>query len=79
MQQAKIVIFGSRVNGPVKPHSDLDIAVDAGKPLTLKEHSALKDAFEASNLLIRVDVIDLNSITSEFKRLVLETGEKIEF
>jgi predicted nucleotidyltransferase len=47
---ASVWVFGSRATGATKPSSDLDLAIDAGRPLTRNEHAALADAFEDSDL-----------------------------
>lgn len=50
--------FGSRATGRAKRWSDLDPAVMTDAPLTYERIGALRDAFEFSELPIRVEVID---------------------
>lgn len=55
-------VFGSRVvrdeadRARLKPHSDLDIALE-GPPLKLHEAFALREAFSESELPMRVDAV----------------------
>jgi uncharacterized protein len=71
--QALVWVFGSRAHGTVRRSSDLDLAIDAGRPLTCDENLALADAFEESDLPYGVDVVDMHRISPTF-RLVVEAG-----
>ena len=51
--------FGSRVTGGARRYSDLDLAIIGDAPLGLMPLGLLQEAFEESDLPIRVDVIDL--------------------
>ncbi len=73
---ARVLVFGSRASGLAKKTSDLDLAIDNGKPLGFSLLGELKHAFSESNLPMRVDVVDLNAISKEFKALI-ENGPKI--
>ena len=53
-----VYAFGSRVNGRAKRHSDLDLALQAEDPLNWQKMARLREAFEESDLPIRVDVVD---------------------
>lgn len=62
--------FGSRVTWTAKPFSDLDLAVEGAAPLPLRIMGDLQEAFENSDLPWRVDVIDLKSVSPEFRAIV---------
>lgn len=66
----RIWAFGSRVRGMARLFSDLDLAVDAGRPLTFGDTAPLADAFEESDLPRRVDVVDLATCSPGFRREV---------
>jgi predicted nucleotidyltransferase len=70
---ARIWVFGSRAKGVSRRGSDLDLAIDAGRPLTLAETTALNDAFDNSDLPYTVDVVDW-ALTSEAFRTIIERG-----
>jgi amidophosphoribosyltransferase len=61
-------VFGSRANGNARRRSDLDLAVDGDEPLPLRLRSELAEDFDKSDLPYRVDVVDLASITPEFRK-----------
>ena len=54
----KAWVFGSRATGRARPYSDLDILIPSPVPLDWRARADLQDAFEASNLPFRVDVVE---------------------
>ena len=70
--------FGSRVKWTAKDYSDLDLAIVGSKPLTLRQGHRLAEAFEESDLPIRVDVLDWHTISEEFKRIITAEYEVIQ-
>lgn len=62
--------FGSRVIGPAKEHSDLDLAVVAGERMERRAKMLLREAFEESDLPFRVDVIDYNAVSDQFRAII---------
>ena len=70
--------FGSRVKWTAKDYSDLDLAVVGNEPLSLRQRGQLAEAFEESNLPIRVDVLDWQSISERFRQVILERYEVIQ-
>jgi len=69
-------VFGSRASGRARPLSDLDLAIDAGRRLTLDEIAELAEAFTESDLPYRVDVIDWHGIDERFRQTI--TAERQE-
>ncbi len=67
---ARVWVFGSRAKGVARRGSDLDLAVDAGRPLTLHDLAGLNAAFDDSNLPFTVDVVDLQSVDRAFLAIV---------
>ena len=70
--------YGSRVKWTAKDYSDLDLVVVGSKPLSLRQRGQLVEAFEESNLPIRVDVLDWQSISEGFRQGILEKYEVIQ-
>ena len=56
--ECQVWAFGSRVSGPAKPFSDLDLAVISDTPLGARRLALLADAFAESDLPIKVDVVE---------------------
>ena len=67
---AKVWVFGSRAKWTTKDSSDLDLAIDAGRPLKRNEQAELADAFEESDLPYKVDIADWHSISESFKEAI---------
>ncbi len=65
---AEVWTFGSRVTGTAKIYSDLDLVVIERERLPQKQYYQLQDAFEESELPIKVDVLDWHRITPEFRK-----------
>jgi type I restriction enzyme S subunit len=63
-------VFGSRANWTTKDSSDLDLAVEGAGRLDNKAMVGLEVAFEESDLPYTVDMVDLNAVSPEFKRIV---------
>jgi predicted nucleotidyltransferase len=70
--RCKVWVFGSRAIGRARRYSDLDLAIDAGRRLTLDEAAILCEAFEESDLPYPVDIADWHAIDERFRRLIAE-------
>ena len=67
----KVWVFGSRATGRARRYSDLDLAIDAGRPLTLDEIAALAEAFSDSDLPYKVDVVDWRNIEDRWRQTIM--------
>ena len=70
--------YGSRVKWTAEDYSDLDLIVVGSKPLSLKLKGELTEALDESNLPIRIDVLDWQSISERFREAILEKYEVIQ-
>lgn len=68
--ETRVWVFGSRATGRAWRYSDLDLAIDAGRRLTLDERAILAEAFSESDLTYRVDVVDWRSIDEDFRGII---------
>ncbi len=62
--------FGSRVNGTARKYSDLDLALVSETPVDPDRIERLKDTFSQSDLPIIVDVVDINTVSDDFRKLI---------
>ena len=74
----RVVAFGSRVDGNPKPFSDLDLAIYGNEPLPLTLLGQLRDDFSESSLPFRVDLVDANAISDEFRQIIEKKHEIIQ-
>jgi predicted nucleotidyltransferase len=70
MAGLQVWAFGSRARRTAKPYSDLDLAVLGPTALSLSQLARINDAFDSSDLTIKVDVVDLRTIGQGFKAVV---------
>jgi type I restriction enzyme S subunit len=69
-QSTKAWVFGSRATGRARRYSDLDLAIDAGRRLTLDEIARVAEAFSDSDLSYRVDLVDWHCIDDRWRRMI---------
>lgn len=62
--------FGSRVKGNAKKYSDLDLVIMTNHPLSFSKMAILKEAFDESNLPIRVDIVDWADTSETFRKII---------
>ncbi len=71
---AKIYLFGSRARGTHSSTSDVDIAIDGGEKLPLVAVYEVKSIMAASNLVYRVDVVDLYRVSDDMRSTIKQEG-----
>jgi predicted nucleotidyltransferase len=74
LPNCEVRIFGSRYHGTVKTYSDLDLAIVGKEKLDCNVLDDTKEAFEESDLPYRVDLLDWNAISSEFRNVIETRG-----
>jgi len=72
----RIILFGSRATGKGREYSDFDIAVE-GVEMSIRKERLLKEALDQKLGIYMVDLIDLDTVDPEFKKLILEQGRVI--
>ncbi len=68
--EARAWAFGSRTVGRAKRFSDLDVALQAENGLSMETLARLRDAFSESDLPIKVDVVDWDTLDPEFRAAI---------
>lgn len=70
--------FGSRVTGPLKLTSDLDLCVMTGAPLDAASEDQLRRAFSESTLPFKVDICVWSSLPATMRQIVKECSVVIQ-
>lgn len=70
-------VFGSRYTHTSKKYSDLDIVLVGKEKLDWRKLAKIKEAFEESTLPYRVDVLDWESTSLEFRKVIEDHGFEI--
>ncbi|MHB8742017.1 MAG: nucleotidyltransferase domain-containing protein [Sulfuricaulis sp.] len=63
----RIYLFGSRASGTARERSDFDVGVLGEQPLPLKTFYKIEDIFDDLPTLYRIDWVDLNRASPEFR------------
>lgn len=67
----KIWVFGSRAKFTTRFNSDLDLAIDCNEIISPKILYDLKEELTQSRLPYTVDIVDINKIDIDFKKIIL--------
>lgn len=71
---AKVILFGSRARGTHKEGADVDIAIDAGEKIILREMGRARLTLENLFMPLSVDLVDLNNISDRLKQEIIQDG-----
>ena len=70
-KDVEIYLFGSRAKGKERRYSDIDIAVSSKEDLKY-EIARLKEIIEESNLIYKVDLVELKKIKLKNKKEMIK-------
>ena len=75
----KIYLFGSQATGSqatgAQVHgSDIDIALDAGKPMNRAEVGEVREVLNATDIPYKIDVVDFHSVPEAMQKMILKEG-----
>ncbi|MCP4473106.1 MAG: nucleotidyltransferase domain-containing protein [Gammaproteobacteria bacterium] len=68
----KVWVFGSRARRKARRASDLDLAIDTGRKISLSTLMKLEESFEASDLPYTVDIVDMHNVSDNFHKIIDE-------
>ncbi len=74
LSEAKIYLFGSYARGDNQWGSDIDIALDVGRKITLKELRDIQRLISALPMAQKVDVVCMHRIPEKMKENILREG-----
>lgn len=72
--ESKIYLFGSRARGDYTERSDIDIAIDLGRKMEIREIAKARGVLDGLNLPHRIDVVDIHLISTAMKTFILNEG-----
>ena len=72
----RIFLFGSRAKGNSSTGADFDLAIDT-EFNDRNKMRMVKEKIEEIAGLYSVDLVNLNSVDSDFKSIILETGKLV--
>lgn len=74
----KIVAFGSRATGNMKPFSDLDLAIMGDQPIPATVLADLREELDESDLPFKVDLVEWASTSDSFRKIIERDAVPIE-
>ena len=72
--EATIYLFGSRARGTHYARSDIDVALDTGRPLPRVDVGEARDMLAESNIPYKIDVVDVSSVSPEMREAIYQEG-----
>lgn len=72
--ESKIYLFGSRARGDYTDRSDIDIAIDLGRKMSIDEIARARNVIEALNIPQKTDIADLHRVEDRMKKVILQEG-----
>ena len=71
LPEVKIYLYGSRARGTASEWSDIDLALDAGKPLNYRDVYEVSDVMKALNTPYKIDLVDLYAVSDLMREEIL--------
>ena len=73
----KVFFFGSRVKSTPKKRSDFDIGISSSSKVNLKTFFRLEEKLESINTLYKIDLVDFNNVSDQFRNEAMKNTEVI--
>jgi predicted nucleotidyltransferase len=73
-RRVRVYLFGSRARDRARRWSDVDIAIEPLEPLPDLLLSDIREALEESDVVYKVDLVDLSQVGQEFRAEVEQEG-----
>ncbi len=70
----RVYLFGSRARGTNRPTSDIDLALDAGRKLSLNEIQQARNVLDTLYIAEKIDLVDLLSVDQHLRDTILKEG-----
>ena len=65
LPECTVWLYGSRARGDFRDDSDIDIAIECPEVLTISEARELREVLSALNIIYKIDLVDLKSVTDQ--------------
>ncbi len=72
-----VFLFGSQAGLQDLQRADIDVGIDAGRPLTLREESLIWNGLEELPTLYKFDLVDFAKVNPEFRKVALNKIENL--
>jgi predicted nucleotidyltransferase len=76
-KEAEVIWFGSWPQRKARPHSDIDVAISTGAPISPECMGNLQEAVDELPTLYEIDIVDLNATGPKLREEILKYGERL--
>ena len=76
-KDVEVIWFGSWPQGKARPHSDIDMAISTGAPISPEFMGNLQEAVDELPTLYEIDIVDLNATGAKLREEILKHGEHL--
>jgi predicted nucleotidyltransferase len=76
-KDVEVIWFGSWPQGKARPHSDIDVAVSIGAPISPERMSILQEAVDDLPTLYEIEIVDFNAAGLKLREEILKHGEHL--
>ena len=76
-KEVEVIWFGSWPQGKARPHSDIDVAISTGAPISPECMGYLQEAVDELPTLYEIDIVDLNATGPKLREEILKYGERL--
>jgi uncharacterized protein len=73
----RLFLFGSRTSDGHDPKADIDIGIIADKPVEAKTMVNIKERLEQIPTLLKIDFVDLASVSCDFRKIAMQKTKDI--
>ncbi len=71
-KDVEVIWFGSWPQGKARPHSDIDMAISIGDPISPELMGILQEAVDDLPTLYKIDIVDLNAAGPKLREEILK-------
>ncbi len=72
-----VIWFGSWIRGNAQPHSDIDLAIDAERPIPPQKVALLRDWIDEMPTLFTIDLVNLQEASPRLQQEIRSHGISI--
>jgi predicted nucleotidyltransferase len=76
-KDVEVLWFGSWPQRKARPHSDIDMAISTGHPISPELMGVLQEAVDDLPTLYEIDIVDLNATGPKLREEILKHGERL--
>lgn len=77
--QYTVWLFGSRATSTIKPYSDIDLVIISDQSVSSNAICLMTLEFAESDLPYKVDLVDWSTLDDEFKKIIRNRYEVIQY